>query len=101
MSKDLGFGKSPKIDVSDFGLQKSNPTDAPEHDLGDVAAEKAGFVSRQPVERLARTRKSSEPMDTAYIRAPISVINRLKSHCNETGLSYGEALDQLLRKAGV
>ncbi|WP_392709578.1 hypothetical protein [Rhizobium ruizarguesonis] len=99
MSKDLGFGKT-KLDLSGFEPQ---PKAADDESLAsaDAVAEKAGFVSREPVERLARVRKPAEPYDTAYIRAPVSVINRLKAYCNESGLSYGQALEEMMRKAGI
>jgi hypothetical protein len=46
-------------------------------------------------------RRASEPLDQAFVRAPIDVINRFKRYCNETGFSYGEALDELMRNAGI
>ncbi len=97
MAKDLGFSK--KLDLTGFEPRKAAETDA--SPPGEKAAERAGFVSREPVERVARKRKNEEPFDTAYVRAPISVINRLKIYCNDTGMSYGEALAELLRKAGL
>ncbi len=100
MTADFGFGKS-KLDISGFEPRKGEPVaDAPA-DAGDRAAERSGFVSREPAQRVERVRKSKEPIDQAFIRAPISVINRFKIHCNETGMSYGEALDELMKKAGI
>lgn len=46
-------------------------------------------------------RKPSQPFDQAFVRAPIEVINRFKTFYNETGMSYGEALDELMRRAKV
>lgn len=96
MAKDLGFSKT--LDLTGFEPRRAPDTDA---SPGEKAAERTGFVSREPVERVARKRKNEEPFDTAYVRAPISVINRLKIYCNDTGMSYGEALAELLRKAGL
>lgn len=97
--KDLGFGKA-KLDLSGFEPRpKAADDETPAS--ADAVAEKAGFVSREPVERVTRVRKSAEPTDTAYIRAPISVINRLKTYCNENDLSYGQALEEMMRKAGI
>jgi hypothetical protein len=100
MTKDLGFAKGSKLDLSGFEPRQPQP-EAGESGAADKAADRSGFVSREPVERVARRRKSDEPFDTAYVRAPISVINKLKTYCNETGMSYGEALAELMRKAGL
>ncbi|WP_276120177.1 hypothetical protein [Pararhizobium qamdonense] len=100
MTNDFGFGKR-KLDISDFKPRDETQLSNVPHDTGDEAAQRAGFVSREAVQRVERVRKSKEPIDQAFIRAPISVINRFKIHCNETGMSYGEALDDLMRKAGV
>ncbi|AYD02763.1 hypothetical protein [Neorhizobium sp. NCHU2750] len=102
MARDFGFGQDDKrLDVSKFsprdGAQDANDRD----DLGDRAAERAGFKSREVVERVARVRKPSQPFDQAFVRAPIDVINRFKTFCNDTGMSYGEALDELMRRAKV
>ncbi|NEJ85362.1 hypothetical protein GR223_05270 [Rhizobium leguminosarum] len=99
MAKDLGFNKG-KLDLSGFEPRKSQQ-DPEDREASEKAADRAGFVSREPVERLTRRRKNDEPFDTAYIRAPISVINKLKTYCNDTGMSYGEALAELMRKAGL
>lgn len=102
MSSDLGFGKTAKLDLSSFTprpVEKTAPSR--EQDVADRAAERAGFQSREPVQRVKRVRKASEPLDQAFVRAPIEVINRFKEYCNSTGMSYGEALDELMRKAGI
>ncbi|ARS65933.1 hypothetical protein CN221_35990 [Sinorhizobium meliloti] len=98
MSNDLGFGKTAKLDLSGFAPGPSEKTGSRQE---QEAAERAGFQSREPVERVRRIRKASEPLDQAFVRAPIDVINRFKQYCNETGMSYGEALDELMRKAGI
>lgn len=100
MAKDLGFNKGTKLDLSGFEPRKPQQ-DPGDRETSDKAADRSGFVSREPVERLSRRRKNDEPFDTAYVRAPISVINKLKAYCNETGMSYGEALAELIRKAGL
>lgn len=102
MSSDLGFGKTKKLDLSGFAPRPAEK-EAPrsEQEASDRAAERAGFQSREPVQRVKRIRKTSEPLDQAFVRAPIDVINRFKQYCNETGMSYGEALDELMRKSGI
>ena len=102
MSSDLGFGKTKKLDLSGFTPRPAEKTTAQaEQEASDRAAERAGFQSREPVQRVKRIRRTSEPLDQAFVRAPIDVINRFKQYCNETGMSYGEALDELMRKAGI
>lgn len=99
MSNDLGFGK--KLDISGFSVTKSQAPSSSEQDVADRVADRIGFSSREPVHRVKRVRKATEPLDQAFVRAPIDVINRFKLYCNETGFSYGEALDELMRKAGL
>jgi hypothetical protein len=102
MTNDLGFGKTSKLDLSGFAPRPEHKNDAmKEQEAADRAADRAGFQSREPVQRVKRVRKASEPLDQAFVRAPISVINRFKQYCNQTGLSYGEALDELMHKAGL
>lgn len=104
MSRDFGFGgKDNKLDLSGF-TPRSGPSEKKpprEDDIAEQSAERAGFHSRTPVERVARIRKPSQPFDQAFVRAPVEVINRFKLFCNSTGLSYGEALDELMRRAGL
>lgn len=50
---------------------------------------------------LEHVRKANEPQDQVFVRAPIDVISRFKQYCTETGFSYGEARDELMRKAGI
>jgi hypothetical protein len=102
MSSDLGFGKTKKLDLSSFAPRPAEKAASQqEQEASDRAAERAGFQSREPVQRIKRVRRTSEPLDQAFVRAPIDVINRFKHYCNETGMSYGEALDELMRKAGL
>ena len=102
MSSDLGFGKTKKLDLSGFAPRPAEKAPAQaEQEASDRAAERAGFQSREPVQRVKRIRKSNDPLDQAFVRAPIDVINRFKQYCNETGMSYGEALDELMRRSGI
>ena len=102
MTGDFGFKDIHKKDYSDFKLKIEDAREAVDREnVVDRAAERMGFPSREPTERVKRTPKTNEPMDHAYVRAPVSVINRLKRHCNERGLTYGEALHELMLKAGL
>ena len=97
---DLGFKPKERLDISGFSNTPVSSTRRDE-EAADRTADRQGFVSREAVGRVERTRKMKEPMDHAYVRGPLSLINRFKNYCNETGLSYGEALDELMKKAGI
>lgn len=109
MADDLGFGDTakarPKLDLTGFDTPK--PVGNAEGEgksvdrAADRAAERAGFTSREPSERVFRERKTKEPTDQLFVRGPLSVINRYKTHCNETGMSYGELLEDLMKRAGI
>ena len=102
MTNDLGFGNQKKLDLTGFKPKvPSSEGSEVEQVTADSTADRLGFQSREPVRRIKRVRKASEPLDQAFVRAPIEVINRFKTYCNQTGMSYGEALDELMRKAGL
>lgn len=107
MGNDLGFGKAPNtrreaLDLSDLRTPSPARDDTrTEEKAFDSAADRAGFTSREPTERVVRTRKAKEPTDQIFVRARISVINRFKQHCNENELSYGELLEELMTKGGI
>lgn len=96
---DLGFGTSrqpKKLNLSDF---KPRATLDSDDTNADPAAERAGFVSREPLVRVEKTRKKNQIQDTVYVRAPIELTNRFKTFCNDNGYSYGEGLEALMKKA--
>src|SRR5215207_1636503 len=66
----------------------------------DAAADGHGFVSREPMTRVERVRGSA-PIDVLSVKGPLSVLNRFKQYCNETGQPYWRALDQMLRDRGA
>jgi hypothetical protein len=71
MARDFGFGGDKKLDVSKFAPRQDDERIADHAGLGDEAAERTGFKSREPMERVARIRKPSQPFDQAFVRAPI------------------------------
>lgn len=102
MANDLGFGNRKKLDLTGFTPKApASESNEVEQVTADKTADRLGFQSREPVRRIKRVRKTSEPLDQAFVRAPIEVINRFKTYCNQTGMSYGEALDELMRQAGL
>jgi len=102
MSKGFGFdapAPRPKLDLEGF-----KPTPITETEQGrdlDAVAEKAGFVSREPVVRVEKIRKKNQIQDTVYVRAPLELTNRFKEFCNARGFSYGEGLEEIMRKAKI
>lgn len=106
MGNDLGFGAAKtgrkKLDLSGLGSPNIVPHDeAREEMAAERAANRTGFTSREPVERVLRQRRPKEPTDQVFVRAPISVINRFKAHCNETGVTYGDLIEDLMNRAGI
>lgn len=105
MVDDLGFGDAakarPKLDLTGFDAPKPVAKVEAEGKNADRVADRAGFTSREPSERVFRERKAKEPTDQLFVRGPLSVINRYKTHCNETGMSYGELLEDLMKRAGI
>ncbi|KQV73284.1 hypothetical protein [Rhizobium sp. Root1220] len=103
MSKtDIFRTEERKLKIDEFKPETGEDSDSElEQRVADRTAERNGFTSRETIERVGRVRKPSEPFDQAYVRAPLATINRFKRYCNETGYSYGEALDVLMKKAGV
>jgi NAD(P)H-flavin reductase len=95
---DLGFGAltKKKLDVSDF-----KPKPVVDVVDNDRAADRAGFVSREPLVRVEKIRKKNQIQDTLYVRGPLEMTNRFKEFCNEHGYSYGEGLEALMKKAKI
>ena len=107
MANDLGFGKSkPSLNLSDFKTKPSSKKAPSQRDQErfeedqrvDELAERQGFTSREKTTRVKKKRKAKSVTDTAYVRAPIDVLNAFKVYCNERDLTYGEGLEQLLKE---
>ena len=65
----------------------------------DEVAERHSFVSREPMVRVERVR-GAEPIDVLSVKGPLSVLNRFKHFCNETGQPYWRAIDTMLKEMG-
>lgn len=108
-NNDLGFGskttdKLNDIDLSGFApkTKKTKPAKEPtpqDDEIVDRVAERSGFTSREPTQRVERKRRSREPTDQVFVRAPISVMNAFRVYCDETDQTYGEAIADLMKKA--
>jgi len=92
----LGFGSK---------LSKIKPAEGtdepvvPDHKIDEVG-DRAGFVSREPVQRMTR-RKPAEPSANLNIRPPITTFNRFLQFCEANRMSYPEALKELMDRAKV
>lgn len=93
--KDLGFGDRLKTIKPDIEPE----AEVPDHKI-DAVAEKHGFVSREPIQKITR-RKEAEPSANLNIRPPVSTYNRFVAWAMENRLSYPEALKELMDRAGI
>lgn len=95
--------KKPPVSEPDVG-ETSRP-EMQSMERIDAIAEKAGFVSREPVERKVmrqgRLRSEKSQNDSLTIRCRTETLNRFKTYCIDRGISQGEALEAILDKAGV
>lgn len=109
VDNDLGFAakrtdKLDALDLSGFKPVAKKPKSAKEptpqdDEIVDRVAERAGFTSREPTQRVERKRRSREPTDQVFVRAPISVMNAFRVYCDETDQTYGEAIADLMKIA--
>ena len=65
----------------------------------DEIGERHDFVSREPQLRIERIR-GTEPIDVLSVKGPLTVLNRFKALCNETGKPYWRIIDEMLTLAG-
>ena len=93
--KDLGFAGK----LNQIKPESTDSDTVPDHKI-DAVAERHGFQSREPVQKIVR-RKEAEPSANLNIRPPISTYNRFVAWAMENRLSYPEALRELMDKAGV
>lgn len=93
--KDLGFGNK----IAQIKPEPESEESVPDHKLDEVA-ERHGFVSREPVQKIVR-RRETEASANLNIRPPISTYNRFVSWAMENRLSYPEALKELMDRAKI
>lgn len=67
----------------------------------DKVAERHGFVSREPAERLYKQEQAKEATVPLSIRPPLSVANRFIAYCKRERLSYWEGLNELMKARGI
>ncbi|MGV1907505.1 hypothetical protein [Agrobacterium cavarae] len=93
--KDLGFGKK----LADIKPDDEPDMEIPDRKLDEVA-ERHGFVSREPIQKVMR-RKEAEPSANLNIRPPVTTYNRFVNWAMENRLSYPEALKELMDRAKI
>ncbi|MBU0726683.1 MAG: hypothetical protein KJ904_05500 [Alphaproteobacteria bacterium] len=95
----------PELDSEETGLVGTAKNTVSDPKLIDRIAERSGFSSREPLERKimrqGRVRKADTADTSVNIRCRIKVANRFKDYCEEEGLTQGEALQELMRQAGL
>ena len=64
-------------------------------------AERLGFKSREPAERIYKLDPSKEATVPLSIRPPLSVANRFITWCKANRLSYWEGLNVLMTHRGI
>ncbi len=93
--KDLGFGNK----LASIKPDNEPDVDIPDHKIDEVA-DRHGFVSREPVQKITR-RKEAEPSANLNIRPPVTTYNRFVNWAMENRLSYPEALKELMDRAKI
>ncbi|BAP94491.1 hypothetical protein [Aurantimonas phage AmM-1] len=82
-------------------IQPDQPGATPSDAAIDQAGERAGFVSREPLERIYKQERSKEPTTPLSMRPTVSVANRFITWCKRERYSYPEGLAELMRRAGI
>lgn len=59
------------------------------------------LVSKDMTVRAEKVRKTQAIQDTLYVRGPIELTNKFKELCNEHDFSYGEGLEELMKRAKI
>jgi hypothetical protein len=101
MSETFGFPKRKALAEKLVTIAPSPPGDAaPPVDRVDSAAERHGFVSREP-EVPFRREKTVGPVVTLHTRAPVRVAVPFQRFCEANRFSYWEGIEELMMRAGV
>lgn len=84
------------LDLSDFSPGLSERRGDPKEDeaIADRVAQRRG-LAEEPVRRVP-LKRGSTVNDKLFISGPITVLNRFRELCNETGGTYAEVLERLL-----
>lgn len=84
------------LDLSDFAPGLSERRGDPKEDeaVADRVAQRRG-LAEEPVRRVP-LKRGSTVNDKLFISGPLTVLNRFRELCNETGGTYAEVLERLL-----
>ena len=72
----------------------------PYDDRVDAAADRHGFVSREPAQEPFK-RERIGPVVTLHMRAPVRVATPFQRFCEANRFSYWEGIEELMKRAGV
>ncbi len=67
----------------------------------DAAAERLGFKSREPEERVFRRERDTEASVSLNMRVKLSVSNAFVTYCQENNLSYPQAITKMMQDLGI
>lgn len=90
-----------RFNLDVFKPDEVDSTPAPSVEKLDAIAERHGFVSREPAERLYKHEQAKEATVPLSIRPPLSVANRFIAYCKRERLSYWEGLNELMKARGL
>lgn len=100
MSETFGFPKRKGLSEKLGAITPSPAGAAPPLEQIDSAAEKHGFVSREPEVPFKRE-KTVGPVVTLHTRAPVRVATPFQRFCEENRFSYWEGIEELMIRAGI
>lgn len=90
-----------RFNLDAFKPDEASDTPAPSVEKIDAIAERHGFVSREPAERLYKQEQAKEATVPLSIRPPLSVANRFIAYCKRERLSYWQGLNELMKAKGL
>lgn len=92
-----GEGLRPeRLDLSDFkpGLSERRGDPKEDEAVADRVAQRRG-LAEEPIRRVP-LKRGSTVNDKLFISGPLTVLNRFRELCNDTGGTYAEVLERLL-----
>ncbi len=100
LGDEFGFGVKQEIRDKISGIKPALPPETSNIALIDAAGDRNGFISReaQPQFRHERTVESRVQFSMRFRE---SSMNKFKRFCDEQRLSYPEAVEELMKQAGI
>ena len=96
---DIEFPNRRKL-AAKLGTITPSADPQPHDDRVDAAADRHGFVSREPAEEPFK-RERLGPVVTLHTWAPVRVATPFQRFCEANRFSYWEGIEELMKRAGV